>query len=132
VLDPVVLDPVVLDPVVLDPVVAVPFVLMPPSCACCAATTARRTGVRAVGFPLPRSPSPSWYHPRSAIAARAGPPTLVGMVEPLEPAPIASVRVPGSDGCVSCGSHLAVRWSTPEGTALLCRECATLHGLGCP
>ena len=34
--------------------------------------------------------------------------------------------------CVSCGSHLATAWSTPEGTAWLCRECATLHVLGCP
>ncbi|MGA0036508.1 MAG: hypothetical protein ACO3SZ_07020 [Ilumatobacteraceae bacterium] len=37
-----------------------------------------------------------------------------------------------SSACVSCGSHLAQRWSTPEGVAVLCRECATLHGLGCP
>jgi ribosomal protein L37AE/L43A len=34
--------------------------------------------------------------------------------------------------CMSCGSHLATAWSTPEGKAWLCRECATLHGLGCP
>ena len=34
--------------------------------------------------------------------------------------------------CMSCGSHLTTAWSTPEGTAWLCRECATLHGLGCP
>lgn len=34
--------------------------------------------------------------------------------------------------CMSCGSHLATAWSTPEGRAWLCRECATLHGLGCP
>jgi len=34
--------------------------------------------------------------------------------------------------CVSCGSGLATAWSTPDGTAWLCRECATLHGLGCP
>ena len=33
---------------------------------------------------------------------------------------------------MSCGSHLAQRWSTSDGPALLCRECATLHGLGCP
>ncbi|MBL6636091.1 MAG: hypothetical protein ISP35_07835 [Ilumatobacteraceae bacterium] len=37
-----------------------------------------------------------------------------------------------SFACVSCGSHLTQRWSTPEGVAVLCRECATLHGLGCP
>jgi len=34
--------------------------------------------------------------------------------------------------CVSCGSGLATAWSTPDGTAWLCRECATLHSLGCP
>ena len=34
--------------------------------------------------------------------------------------------------CMSCGSHLAQRWSTPEGVAVLCQQCATLHGLGCP
>lgn len=34
--------------------------------------------------------------------------------------------------CMSCGSHLATPWSTSEGKAWLCRECATLHGLGCP
>ena len=34
--------------------------------------------------------------------------------------------------CMSCGSHLAQRWSSPEGEAVLCRQCATLHGLGCP
>jgi len=34
--------------------------------------------------------------------------------------------------CMSCGSHLAQSWSTPDGVAVLCRECATLHGLGCP
>lgn len=38
----------------------------------------------------------------------------------------------GERACASCGSHLATAWSTPSGTALLCRECATLHGLGCP
>jgi len=34
--------------------------------------------------------------------------------------------------CMSCGSHLATAWSTTDGKAWLCRECATLHGLGCP
>ncbi|MEI7617812.1 MAG: hypothetical protein WCK14_04250 [Actinomycetota bacterium] len=34
--------------------------------------------------------------------------------------------------CASCGSHLATQWGTSEGRAWLCRECATLHGLGCP
>ncbi|MFM8627029.1 MAG: hypothetical protein ACKOCC_08830 [Actinomycetota bacterium] len=34
--------------------------------------------------------------------------------------------------CMSCGAPYATSWSTPEGTAWLCRECATLHGLGCP
>ncbi len=40
----------------------------------------------------------------------------------------------GSDiaSCMSCGSHLAQRWSTPQGVAVLCQQCATLHGLGCP
>ncbi|HEY5662620.1 MAG TPA: hypothetical protein VIS05_01155 [Ilumatobacter sp.] len=35
-------------------------------------------------------------------------------------------------GCVSCGSPHARWWSTPQGAALLCPACATLHGLGCP
>ena len=39
---------------------------------------------------------------------------------------------PAEPACMSCGSHLAQRWSTPDGPAVLCRECATLHGLGCP
>ncbi|MFZ9394291.1 MAG: hypothetical protein ACO28P_10110, partial [Ilumatobacteraceae bacterium] len=34
--------------------------------------------------------------------------------------------------CASCGSPLATAWSTTEGRAWLCRECANLHGLGCP
>ena len=48
------------------------------------------------------------------------------------------VRLPDAPGaressdCMSCGSHLARPWSTPEGRAWLCRECATLHGIGCP
>lgn len=37
-----------------------------------------------------------------------------------------------SGPCMSCGSHLAENWSTSDGVAVLCRECATLHGLGCP
>lgn len=49
------------------------------------------------------------------------------------PAVVGVDRGTGSAGaCVSCGSHLAVRWSTPDGAAMLCRECAVLHGLGCP
>ncbi|MGA1033828.1 MAG: hypothetical protein ACO3VI_00830 [Ilumatobacteraceae bacterium] len=49
-----------------------------------------------------------------------------------------AVSVPDAPGtserhdCMSCGSHLAHPWSTPEGRAWLCRECATLHGIGCP
>ena len=34
--------------------------------------------------------------------------------------------------CMSCGAPYATAWSTTDGTAWLCRECATLHGLGCP
>jgi hypothetical protein len=34
--------------------------------------------------------------------------------------------------CMSCGSPFATAWSTTDGTAWLCRECANLHGLGCP
>ena len=34
--------------------------------------------------------------------------------------------------CYSCGSPFATAWSTTDGTAWLCRECANLHGLGCP
>jgi len=34
--------------------------------------------------------------------------------------------------CFSCGSPFATAWSTTDGTAWLCRECANLHGLGCP
>lgn len=34
--------------------------------------------------------------------------------------------------CMSCGSPLATAWSTSEGTAWLCRECANLNDLGCP
>ncbi|MEY3691176.1 MAG: hypothetical protein RJB57_831 [Actinomycetota bacterium] len=34
--------------------------------------------------------------------------------------------------CMSCGAPYATAWGTSEGTAWLCRECATLHGLGCP
>ena len=34
--------------------------------------------------------------------------------------------------CYSCESPLATHWSTSEGTAWLCRECANLNGLGCP
>lgn len=34
--------------------------------------------------------------------------------------------------CMGCGSHLATEWITPDGRAWLCRECATLDGLGCP
>ena len=34
--------------------------------------------------------------------------------------------------CMSCGSPFATAWSTTEGKAWLCRECANLHGLGCP
>jgi hypothetical protein len=34
--------------------------------------------------------------------------------------------------CMSCESPFATAWSTTEGKAWLCRECANLHGLGCP
>ena len=34
--------------------------------------------------------------------------------------------------CYSCGSPFATAWSTTDGTAWLCRDCANLHGLGCP
>ncbi|MGA0230560.1 MAG: hypothetical protein ACO3R3_11095 [Ilumatobacteraceae bacterium] len=55
----------------------------------------------------------------------------MGSTEPTRP--MVGAPTPGQGReCMSCGSHLATAWSTPEGTAWLCRECATLHGLGCP
>jgi hypothetical protein len=53
--------------------------------------------------------------------------------DPLGPPVVGADHRTGSTGaCMSCGSHLATRWSTPDGPALLCRECAVLHGIGCP
>ncbi|MGA1344797.1 MAG: hypothetical protein ACO35E_02340 [Ilumatobacteraceae bacterium] len=57
---------------------------------------------------------------------------------PTRPVAPDAVRLPGDEGrhehrdCMSCGSHLSRPWSTSDGTAWLCRECATLHGIGCP
>ena len=45
---------------------------------------------------------------------------------------VAPVRKDEQHDCMSCGSPFATAWSTTEGRAWLCRECANLHGLGCP
>lgn len=49
--------------------------------------------------------------------------------------PVPEPAVSAADGrheCVSCGAPYATAHETPDGMAWLCRECATLHGLGCP
>lgn len=45
---------------------------------------------------------------------------------------VAPVRKDEAHECASCGSPFATAWSTTQGKAWLCRECANLHGLGCP
>ena len=54
------------------------------------------------------------------------------MEEHSEPHVVAPVRKNDTRDCMSCGSPFGTKWSTPEGTAWLCRECANLNGLGCP
>ena len=45
---------------------------------------------------------------------------------------VAPVRKDDAQECMSCGSPFATAWSTTQGRAWLCRECANLNGLGCP
>ena len=50
----------------------------------------------------------------------------------FEVAPALRREVADNKDCFSCGSPFATPWSTVDGRAWLCRECANLHGLGCP
>lgn len=50
----------------------------------------------------------------------------------FEVAPSLKRELAEKQDCFSCGSPFATPWSTTDGKAWLCRECANLHGLGCP
>ena len=100
-----------------------------------------RTGSAMVLLLLPTATDSNDYLKKSAqlLAANLHCVALVAQwIERRFPEPqvVGSIPIEGTKQdnppCESCSSPLATRWNTPDGPAWLCRECANLHGFGCP